>query len=261
MRTVESTQLMLRAFGVTDRGRVRPTNEDCFGIDPALQLCVVADGMGGHNAGEVASRLAVETVLDYVAHQGVTTTWPYGYDGALSERANLLRTAVQAANTRVFEVSATSPPCAGMGTTIVAALATGDMLTIAHVGDSRLYALNNGRAEQLTSDDSWAAAMLARDPSIDPEVLKSHPMRNALTSVIGSRPQVDVHITERRLRPDDIVLLTTDGVHGVLGEENLACECRRTTDLRDMAACLVRAAIASGSRDNCTAVVARFEAD
>ena len=101
----------------------------------------------------------------------MTTTWPYGYDGALSERGNLLRTAVHVANTRVFEVSATSPSCAGMGTTIVAVIVNGDILTIAHVGDSRLYALNNGRAEQLTSDDSWAAAMLARDPTIDPEVL------------------------------------------------------------------------------------------
>ena len=77
---------MLRAFGVTDRGRIRPTNEDCFGIDPALELCVVADGMGGHNAGEVASRIAVEAVLDYVANNAVTTTWPYGYDDVVSER-------------------------------------------------------------------------------------------------------------------------------------------------------------------------------
>ena len=100
---------MLSAFGVTDRGRIRPTNEDCFGIDPGLEFCVVADGMGGHNAGEVASRLAVEAVLDYVANNAVTTTWPYGYDAALSDRANLLRTAVQVANTRVFEAAAASP--------------------------------------------------------------------------------------------------------------------------------------------------------
>src|SRR6476661_9068318 len=145
---------MLQAFGVTDRGRIRPTNEDCFGIDPGLDLCVIADGMGGHNAGEVASRLAVEAVLDYVANNGVTTTWPYGYDTAISERANLLRTAVQVANTRVFEAAAASPGFAGMGTTIVAALVNQGVLTVAHVGDSRLYAFSGGLAEQLTSDDS-----------------------------------------------------------------------------------------------------------
>ncbi|HUR32298.1 MAG TPA: protein phosphatase 2C domain-containing protein [Vicinamibacterales bacterium] len=250
---------MLRASGMTDRGRIRPTNEDCFGIDPALQLCVVADGMGGHNAGEVASRMAVEAVLDYVANNAVTTTWPYGYDSSVSERSNLLRTAVQVANARVFEASANSPAYAGMGTTIVAVLLSRNVLTIAHVGDSRLYSLSEGHAEQLTSDDSWAAAMLARDPSLDPAVLKAHPMRNALTSVIGSRPQVDVHVAERTLTVDELLVLTTDGVHGVLGEAMLARACESTGDLQSIACRLVHAAITTGSRDNCTAVVARYE--
>jgi PPM family protein phosphatase len=252
---------MLHASGMTDRGRIRPTNEDCFGIDPGLQLCVVADGMGGHNAGEVASRMAVEAVLDYVGNHGVTTTWPYGYDDTVSAQSNLLRTAVQVANTRVFEAASTSPACAGMGTTIVAVLAGRGVLTIAHVGDSRVYALARGRAEQLTSDDSWAAAMLARDPSLDPAILKAHPMRNALTSVIGSRPQVDVHVAERPAVSDELLVLTTDGVHGVLCENNLAHECDGTADLKDIATRLVRAAISTGSRDNCTAVVARYEHD
>jgi PPM family protein phosphatase len=252
---------MLRASGVTDRGRIRPTNEDCFGIDPALQLCVVADGMGGHNAGEVASRMAVEAVLDYVANNAVTTTWPFGYDASVSAHGNLLRTAVQVANTRVFEAASASSAFAGMGTTIVAVLACKGLLTIAHVGDSRLYAMAGGRAEQLTSDDSWAAAMLARDPSLDPALLKAHPMRNALTSVIGSRPQVDVHVAQRPLAPDELLVLTTDGVHGVLCDTHMARACHGVADLQDMAERLVRAAISTGSRDNCTAVVARFERD
>jgi serine/threonine protein phosphatase PrpC len=87
------------------------------------------------------------------------------------------------------------------------------VVTIAHVGDSRLYSLADGRAEQLTSDDSWAAAMLARDPSLDPGIIRSHPMRNALTRVVGSRPEVDVHVSERPLGRDELLLLTTDGVH------------------------------------------------
>ena len=252
---------MLRASGVTDRGRTRPTNEDCFGIDPALEVCVVADGMGGHNAGEVASRMAVEAILDYVANNEVTTTWPYGYDAAISPRGNLLRTAVHVANTRVFEAATASPSFSGMGTTVVAVMLNRGVLTIAHVGDSRLYSLAGGRAEQLTSDDSWAAAMLARDPSIDPAVIKSHPMRNALTSVVGSRAEVDVHVSERPLGRDELLLLTTDGVHGVLGESNLARECQPRDDLQDIAARLVQAAITTGSRDNCTAVVARDDRD
>lgn len=252
---------MLRASGVTDRGRVRPTNEDCFGIDPGLQVCVVADGMGGHNAGEVASRLAVETILDYVANNAVTTTWPYGYDDRISERGNLLRTAVHVANTRVFEAASESPAFAGMGTTIVAAMLNRDVLTIAHVGDSRLYMLADGNAEQLTSDDSWAAAMLARDPSLDPAAIKSHPMRNALTSVVGSKAEVHVHVSERTVWPGELLLLTTDGVHGVLCDANLASACRGLDDVKDIATRLVHAAITTGSRDNCTAVVARYERD
>jgi protein phosphatase len=252
---------MLRASGVTDRGRTRPTNEDCFGIDPALEVCVVADGMGGHNAGEVASRMAVEAILDYVANNGVTTTWPYGYDAGISPRGNLLRTAVHVANTRVFEAAAASASYAGMGTTVVAVMLNRGIVTIAHVGDSRLYSLADGRAEQLTSDDSWAAAMLARDPSLDPAIIKSHPMRNALTSVVGSRPEVEVHVAERPLGRDELLLLTTDGVHGVLCDSNLAHECGSCDDLEDIAARLVRAAITTGSRDNCTAVVARDERD
>ena len=252
---------MLRAFGGTDRGHVRPTNEDCFGIDPDLQLCVIADGMGGHNAGEVASRLAVEAVLDYVANNSVTTTWPHGYDSGLSERANLLRTAVQVANTRVFEAAAASSDCTGMGTTIVAMLAGRDVLTVAHVGDSRLYVLRGGAAEQLTADDSWAAVMLARDPSLDPAILETHPMRNALTSVIGAKSQVDVHVGERALTRDDLLVMTTDGVHGVLSAATLAETCAGSEDLQELAGHLVQKAMDTGSRDNCTAVVARYKRD
>jgi protein phosphatase len=250
---------MLQAFGVTDRGRIRPTNEDCFGIDPNLQLCVVADGMGGHNAGEVASRMAVETVLDYVSNRAVTTTWPYGYDQSCSPQGNLLRTAVQVANARVFETAASSPQCSGMGTTIVAALVAGGTLTIAHVGDSRFYTVEDHQARQLTEDDSWVAAMLARDPHLDPGLLKTHPMRNALTSVIGSRPTVTVHISERPLSETATFVLTTDGVHGVLSPDELAAQCGGA-DLQAMAERLVRSAIEHGSRDNCTAVVARVSA-
>ncbi len=252
---------MLRAFGITDKGRVRSTNEDCFGIDHELQLCIVADGMGGHNAGEVASRLAVETVLDYVAAHTETAVWPFGYDPAISAQANLLRTAVQVANARVFEAAVGSSAWAGMGTTIVAMLARGSALTVVHVGDSRAYAVVEGRAEPLTNDDSWAATLLARDPTLDPAVLKTHPMRNALTSVIGSKPQVDVHVSERMLGAEALFVLTTDGVHGVLAETGLTRACAETSDLAGLAGRLVQTALDEGSRDNCTAVVISFHPD
>jgi protein phosphatase len=252
---------MLRAFGITDRGRVRPTNEDCFAIDSAHQLCVVADGMGGHNAGEVASRLAVDTVIDFVVNRAVVTTWPYGYDEQRSEVVNLLQTAVQLANARVFEQAAVSPACAGMGTTLVAVMVRHNVATVVHVGDSRVYSFADHHARQITDDDSWTAVMLARDPDLSPDVIRRHPMRNALTSVIGSKSSVEVHVYERMLAAGEMLLLTTDGVHGVLGQTELVRACDGSTDVGEIAAELVQAALEMGSRDNCTAVVAQYSHD
>src|SRR3954465_14651185 len=108
---------MLRAHGITDKGRLRSTNEDCFGIDPHTRLCVVADGMGGHNAGEIASRLAVEAIVDYVGSAAITTVWPFGFDESLSSTGNLLRTAVHVANVHVLEAATAAQEYSGMGTT------------------------------------------------------------------------------------------------------------------------------------------------
>src|SRR5262249_59218078 len=101
---------MLRAYGVTDKGRVRPSNEDCYGIDHQLSLCVIADGMGGHRAGEVAARMAVEAVMEYVSRSAVTTTWPFGFDEAISEAGELLRTAGVGGHARHFFSASTPPP-------------------------------------------------------------------------------------------------------------------------------------------------------
>ena len=138
---------MLRAYGVTDKGRVRATNEDYFVIDESLGLAVAADGMGGHNAGEVAARLAVDTIVEFVSDvlvrrggrgPGLDETWPFGLDPALSEGGNLLRTAIHLANVQILEMASTSDAYAGMGTTVVAALLVGDRISIGHVGDSRV---------------------------------------------------------------------------------------------------------------------------
>ena len=207
----------LRADGLTDKGRIRPTNEDCFAIQAALGLCVVADGMGGHNAGEVAARIAVDAVVEYVTQEdarvrapgpqaadasGATPhprAWPFGYDRSLSPDGNLLRTAVHVANVQIREAALNSLDYAGMGTTIVAARVRDGRLSVAHVGDSRLYILAGRRLRQLTVDDSWMATMLARDPGADRLLLEHHPMRNALTNVVGARPRTDVHVAEERL--------------------------------------------------------------
>src|SRR5215510_8979017 len=151
--------LMIRAAAVSDVGRVRKTNEDTFLSDPEARLFIVADGMGGHGAGEVASKLAVEATAGFIRRSASDTdfSWPYGLDGTLTFDANRLRTAIHLANRRVFRAAESNDDYSGMGTTIVGLLANSTRVAIGHVGDSRLYLLRRGKIEQLTQDHSWAA--------------------------------------------------------------------------------------------------------
>ncbi len=254
---------MLRAYGSTDKGPLRPINEDCFGIDEHLGLCVLADGMGGHNAGEVAARMAVDAVTDYVRVailEGTTRddrmSWPFGFEPSLSPAGNLLRTAVLIAHLQILDAAMSVDRYSGMGTTIVVTLVSDGRLSVAHVGDSRLY-LFGPRLRQLTRDDSWMARVLAADSRADRLLLQHHPMRNALTNVVGVGVRTDVHVIEEELRGGARMVLTTDGVHGALDDgrvEQLLGE----GDVQAASRNLVAAALAHGSRDNCTAVVAEY---
>jgi serine/threonine protein phosphatase PrpC len=248
---------VLKAWGISDKGAVRPTNEDCFAIDEGLGLCVVADGMGGHNAGEIAAHTAVDAVLE-VARNRSHVGWPFGFDPSLSEAGNLLRTAIYVANMHVLEMAVGSHEYAGMGTTIVAALVVDGQLSVGHVGDSRLYRFSGGRLRQVTGDDSWMATVLANNPRADAALLEYHPMRHVLTNVVGTRSRTEVHVTEEPVFDGDQWLLTTDGVHGALDDRRLEGLVTAAPDLSAVAPALVRAAIAHGSRDNCTAIVARY---
>jgi len=232
-------------------------------------MCVIADGMGGHNAGEVASRMTVDAVAEFISQWSsaestdsgdpdLDKTWPFGYDASASKDGNLLRTAIQIANVQILEASSHSEEYAGMGTTVVAARVTGDRLTVAHVGDSRLYLKSAHGLKPLTRDDSWLAAILSQNPDTDPAMFRQHPMRNALTAVVGALPRIDVHVAEVPLASGDTVLLSTDGVHGVLDDKRLA-ELMTGDDLEQMAKRIVVAAMDAGSTDNCSAIVGRFE--
>ena len=255
---------MLRAFASTDKGPIRPINEDRFGIDERLGLCVLADGMGGPSAGEVAAWMAVDGVADYLRAAvregpapGDEEAWPFGFEPSLSQSGNLLRTAVLMVNVQILDAAVTTNRYAGMGTTIVVALVRDGRLSVAHVGDSRLY-LFGPPLRQLTRDDSWMAEVLAADSRTDRVLLQHHPMRNALTSAVGVGACTDVHVVEEELRGGELIALTTDGVHGVIDdtrlEQLLAGEGLEAAPRR-----LVAAALARGSRDNCTAIVAEYD--
>lgn len=253
---------MIRAFGRSDAGRVRKNNEDKFVSDTRLGLFAVADGMGGHKAGEVAAQLAVDAICGFIARSAndYDVTWPYGIDDMLSFDGNRLRTAIFLANRKVFRAAESSDDYGGMGTTIVGLLMTGAHAAIGSVGDSRVYLLAGGTLEQLTTDDSWAATILANDPAMRPEDVAGHPMRNVLTNVLGGRPTVDVRMTERVLAGGEVLLLCSDGIHGVLGTDDLRQLLQGTQDEEAAAQAILGMALERGSRDNVTALVVRYEA-
>jgi PPM family protein phosphatase len=252
---------MVSSYGCSDPGPVRPVNEDCFLADDDLALFVVADGMGGHAAGEVASRLAVESIENFIrrSRDMDDLSWPCGIDPALTFDGNRLRTAIYLANRRVFRAAESNDDYIGMGSTVVCALISNGTLTIGHVGDSRLYVLRNGVLTIETADDTWAAS-IPGGPAGERAAAAVHPLRHVLTNALGPREQTDIHISQRTLTAGETLLLCTDGVHGVLDD-------RALTSLldHDEAACaqarsVVAAALDHGTRDNVTALVIRYEA-
>jgi protein phosphatase len=253
---------MIRSFGVSESGPVRPNNEDSLFVSDELGLYVVADGMGGHAAGEVASRLAVEAIENFIqrSREPGDFSWPCGIDPDLSFAGNRLRTAIFLANRRVYRVAEGHDDYTGMGTTVVCALVTGDNVTIGHVGDSRLYLLAEGTLSVQTRDDTWAATVLA-GASLDPGRLADHPMRHVLTNVLGAREQTDVHLSEHRLAGGEILLLCTDGVHAVLDDETLRRLLSADAPVEAIARSIVGEAIGRGTRDNASAAVVRYVND
>lgn len=251
---------MLASFGISDAGPVRTNNEDCFVSDDGLSLYVVADGMGGHAAGEVASRLAVDAIEQFIrsADDPADFSSACGIDPELSYTANRLRTAICLANRRVCEAAEAHPEYAGMGTTVVCALLNGSTVTIGHVGDSRLYVLADGKLTARTQDDTWAAFLLANatDATLIPE--QQHPLRNVLTNVLGAREDAEIHVTDCELADGQMLLLCTDGVHGVLDDAVLCGIMSEHREPDAIARALVGAAFEHGSRDNATAIVVRY---
>jgi protein phosphatase len=165
---------------------------------------------------------------------------------------------VYVANIRILETAVLAREYSGMGTTIVAALVRDGRLSVAHVGDSRLYLHQNRRFRQITTDDSWMAAAIATDPQLDRTLLHHHPMRHALTNVVGARTRTEVHVSEQALEGGEVLALTTDGVHGVLDDRRIQELIEDAAGVADIPAALVRSALVRGSRDNCTAVVAEY---
>ncbi len=247
----------------TDPGLRRPHNEDSFCARPDLGLFLVADGMGGHAGGEVASRLAVEAIERFVAEStgpDIDTVWPYQYDAALSLDANRLRTGFRLANRRLQDEVARQFLLRGMATTASGLLIGADgVATAAHIGDSRIYRLRGNVLEKLSQDHSWVEEQV-RAGVLDAATASQHPWRNVVTRAISGGDEPLVDLFDVPLARGDRYLLCSDGLSVTVTEEALAQALRQDADLDALAARLVDAANAGGGPDNITVLLLEVHA-
>jgi len=248
--------------GATDVGRVRANNEDCFGIVAPMGLFVLSDGMGGAAHGEVASALAVETVIKHCQEAENNPAAPvYGETRAgWNDRTKRLFSAVYLANKRIFESAEAHPEQKGMGATLTAAWINGPRLSIAHVGDSRAYLLRGGNLQQLTSDHSMVAEQVRRGIMTLAEAEQSE-IQSVLLRALGSEPQVEIDTEEQELFARDVLLLCSDGLTRMVTEPEIAGALQSEPDAEKAAAKLVERANDAGGADNITVLVIRMESE
>lgn len=244
------TTVVTTGGSATDRGPVREVNEDRVLCDDRYGLYAVFDGVGGHNAGEVAAQLALETVVGYIARSAGTEddTWPLGWDPRFSATSNRLRTAVVLANQRVHLAAQSDPGYQGMATTVAAVLVSQQVVSFAHVGDSRIYRVGPGPSRLLTDDDAATVDQLDEDG----ERIGS---RRALTAALGADGDVTPSMAEMPVPATPVrLLLCSDGLHGVVGLEELDPSVF-VGDPREVAERLMQQAIEAGTRDNVSVLV------
>jgi protein phosphatase len=247
--------LVVTAAGLSDTGLARTHNEDCFGLDLEHGFFVVADGMGGHNHGEVASRLAVRAIQSFVEQTADhDTTWPFVYDSRLQRHSNRLKTGVRMAHDNVLRAIKQDSTLLGMGTTVVSLLVKGRIAAIAHVGDSRAYRVRGGQLELLTQDHTWVNEQVVAG-YLSEEQARSHPLKNVVTRALGGESEVVVDVREVEVQPGDLFLLCSDGLTTMLTDEEIRSHVARTQPLESICRNLVEHANSKGGLDNITAVL------
>lgn len=246
---------------LTDVGRKRKGNEDSVFVNPEQNLFVVADGMGGHAAGEVASRVAVEAINEFVCLTSgdEDITWPFGLDENVSFDGNRLKSAIQYANRKVLEATRERKEYLGMATTVVAVLVDGRSANLAHVGDSRVYLVRGGALTQLTSDHSWVNEQL-ESGVISADQARSHPLRNVVTRALGGKPELVVDLQEHKAEAGDVLLLCSDGLTSMVPDDEIVRLVGEDGDIERAARSLVDEANGRGGEDNITVLLIRFEA-
>jgi protein phosphatase len=250
----------LSACGFSHPGKQREDNEDAFGSFLDERLFVVADGMGGHNAGEVASVIAVDALETFFRsyHADPDQLWPHEADRSLSLGANLLRVGLKVANERIRAAAAEDRSRARMAATIVA-LAVGDtQLTIAHAGDSRAYRVRDGQMQRLTRDHSLVEEMRAARPEMTEAEIAAFRHRNVVTKCLGSKEDVEPDLFRDAVRQGDVYLLCSDGLWGSVSDEKIQAIIRSTAEIEAACQLLIDAANDAGGPDNISALLVRI---
>ncbi len=252
--------LRVTSFGSTDVGLLRTHNEDCFAVDDREQVYVLADGMGGHNHGEVASRIAVNTIREYLAKalDNNDSTLPLGYDPSLQRHSHCLKRSIHSAHDKVLKAIREDGSLLGMGTTVVTAMHQDDVLTIAHVGDSRGYRLRGGRLELLTQDHTWVNEQVVAG-YLSEEQAKSHPLKNVVTRALGGDSEVVVDVLETEAQAGDLFVLCSDGLTTMLSDEEIHERLVASSSLEEICRRLIHDANARGGFDNITVVLMQVE--
>ena len=237
----------MKTFSMTDAGRKRDMNQDyMFASDTAIgtlpNLFIVADGMGGHKAGEYASKTTVETIAEYIREND---------SGSI---ISAIRKAIEEANKRVLKEAIIDIKKEGMGTTVVAASITEDKVIVANVGDSRLYIVNEESITQITIDHSYVEEMI-RSGRIDRSEARNHPDKNMITRAVGVFPRVNVDFFEANIKPGDMVLLCTDGLCNMVEDDEIKRIVLSQRNIAEKTEALVEAANANGGTDNITVVL------
>lgn len=247
--------MQIKSFGITDVGRQRQHNEDAYLVDDGLSLYIVADGMGGHAAGEVASRIATESISEFISHTIEDDgTWPHAYDENFSRNTNRLLSALRIANTRVIDAMKRDARLRGMGTTVVAGLFDDTRASIAHVGDSRAYHIRNSQMSRITSDHSWVFEQVRAGMLTEAEAEK-HPLRNVITRALGGGNSVVPEASEVQLETGDYFILCSDGLTGMVSEDDILRIVMESSALEHAGQELVARANEHGGQDNITAVL------
>ncbi|MGH9493274.1 MAG: Stp1/IreP family PP2C-type Ser/Thr phosphatase [Terriglobales bacterium] len=251
--------LTVQVAGKTDLGCIRTNNEDNYGYDTRYGVFVVCDGMGGQAAGEVASKMGVDTILEYFRKAGLETG-KYPVEGqpleGVSERANALASAIRLANKSIFEAASKDAGHAGMGSTVVAAMVKGNFLSIAHVGDSRIYLIRKESIQQLTNDHSLVMEQVRRGLITLEEAEKSN-MQNIIIRALGSEETVEADVDDMVAQPGDILLLASDGLTKHVKDGALLKLVKGAPTLSQACEALIKAARDHGGDDNITCILVR----